>query len=44
MYEPVWVTGVMSVQSMVKDLYLVDGSAGVDIGYAMQADQVEPYK
>ena len=44
LYDPVWVTGVLSVQSMVKDLFLVDGSAGVDIGYAMQANQIEPYE
>ena len=33
LYDPVWVTGVISAQSMVKDLYLVDGSTGVDIGF-----------
>ena len=44
LYEPVWVTGVIAVQSMAKNLYLVDGSANVDIGYAMQAIQIEPYE
>lgn len=44
LYEPVWVTGVVSVQSMVKDLYLVDGSADVDIGYTMQASHIGPYE
>ena len=44
LWDPVWVTGVISVQSLVKDLYLVDGSAGVDIGYAMQANRIEPYE
>lgn len=44
LFDPVWVTGVISVQSMVKELYLVDGSAGVDIGYTLQANQIEPYK
>jgi hypothetical protein len=44
LYEPVWVTGVISVQSMVKDLFLVDGSAGIQIGYNMQANQIEPYE
>jgi hypothetical protein len=29
---------------MEKELFLVDGSAGVDIGYSMQASQIEPYK
>ena len=44
LYEPVWVTGVIAVKSMAKDLYLVDGSTGVDIGYSMQANRIEPYK
>ncbi|CAB1076888.1 FIG003461: hypothetical protein [Olavius algarvensis Delta 1 endosymbiont] len=44
LYEPVWVTGIIAAKSMVKDLYMVDGSAGVDIGYSMQSNHVEPYK
>ena len=44
LYEPVWVTGVISAKSMVKELYLVDGSAGIDIGYTMQAKNIKPYK
>lgn len=44
LYDPVWVTGVISTKSMVKDLYLVDGSAGVNIGYTLQASQVRPYE
>jgi hypothetical protein len=43
-FEPVWVTGVISVKSMSKNLFLVDGSAGIDIGYSMQANKIEPYK
>jgi hypothetical protein len=42
--DPVWVTGKMSVKSMTRDLYLVDGSADVSIGYALEARQVEPYE
>jgi hypothetical protein len=38
------VTGVISVKSMSKELYLVDGSSGIDIGYGMQANKIEPYK
>ena len=44
LYEPVWVTGVITAKSMVKDLYLSDGSAGINIGYTMQAKRIEPYK
>ena len=44
LYEPVWITGVIAAKSISKDLYLVDGSTGVDIGYSMQANRIEPYK
>ena len=44
LYDPVWVTGVISVQVMVKDLYFVDGSAEIDIGYTMKANHIEPYE
>jgi hypothetical protein len=44
LYTPVWVTGVITAKSMVKDLYLADGSAGINIGYTMQAKRIEPYK
>lgn len=43
LFEPVWVTGVISVTSTVKELYLVDGSADISTGYSMKAKQVEPY-
>lgn len=43
LFEAVWVTGVISARSMVKDLYLSDGTAGINIGYALQATKVEPY-
>lgn len=43
-FDPVWVTGVIAVKSMTKDLFLVDGSAGINIGYSMQANKIEPYK
>lgn len=44
LFDPVWVTGVISAQPMVKDLYLVDGTSDINIGYSMQATRVEPYK
>jgi hypothetical protein len=43
LFEAVWVTGVISARSMVKDLFLSDGTAGINIGYAIQATKVEPY-
>ena len=43
-FTPVWVTGEMAVKVATKNLYLVDGAAGIDVGYSLQAIQVEPYK
>jgi hypothetical protein len=43
-FTPVWVTGEMTVKAATKNLYLVDGSAGIDVGYSLQASLVEPYK
>ena len=38
------VKGEMSVKAARKDLYLVDGSAGIDVGYTLRASAVEPYE
>jgi hypothetical protein len=43
-FIPVWVTGEMTVKAATKNLYLVDGSADIDVGYSLQASHVEPYK
>lgn len=43
-FEPVWVTGILSAKSLEKELYLVDGSAEVQIGYSLMADRIEPYQ
>jgi hypothetical protein len=43
-YTPVWVTGEMAVKVATKNLYLVDGAAGIDVVYSLQAIQVGPYK
>jgi hypothetical protein len=44
LFEPVNVTGTMFTKRSTKNLFLVDGSAGIDIGYSMQANMVEPYE
>jgi hypothetical protein len=44
LYETVWVTGKIDVNSGVKQIYLVDGFADIDIGYTMQANHIEPYR
>ncbi len=43
LYDPVWVTGKFAIQSMSKELYLADGSSGINIGYSMQTNQIEQY-
>lgn len=44
MYDAVWVTGRMAARAGRKSLQLVDGSADIDIGYAIAAARVEAYK
>ena len=43
-FTPVWVAGEMTVKTETKNLYLVDGSAGIDVGYSLQASAVETYR
>lgn len=43
-FAPIWVTGKMSTAAAKKSLSLVDGAADIDVGYAMKASLVEPYK
>ena len=44
LYTPVWVTGQMSTKSSTKALFFVDGTADIDVGYALLADDVQPYE
>lgn len=44
LFRPVWVVGKLSAQSLSKELYLGDGSADIDIGYALLVDVTEEYK
>ena len=43
-FSPVWVEGRMRVGGTDHELYLVDGSADVSVGYDLTAVTVEPYK
>lgn len=43
-FAPIWVTGRMTTTSAKKSLSLVDGAADIDVGYAIKASSVEPYK
>lgn len=42
-FEPVWVHGTMSVKQSKKNLYLNDGSADINAGYTIAANDVAPY-
>jgi hypothetical protein len=44
MFVPVWVTGQIATGATKKSLYMVDGSADIDVGYSIRASLVEPYK
>jgi uncharacterized protein len=44
LFAPVWVTGRMTTSAAKKSLFLIDGSADIDIGYSLRASEVEPYK
>lgn len=43
LFAPVYVTGVLSTKGTVKDLFLVDGSGDIEMGYTMKVEKVEPY-
>lgn len=44
MFLPVTITGKLKIQSLSKELYLVDGSSDINIGYSMSVDLIEDYK
>lgn len=44
LFDPVYVTGVLSSKAMTKDLFLTDGSDDINIGYSITALKVESYK
>ncbi len=44
LYAPVWVTGKLEVKSLSKELFLIDGSSDINIGYSMSVNKIEEYK
>lgn len=44
LFAPIWVTGQLTATRAKKSLYLVDGASDIDVGYAIDASAVEPYK
>lgn len=43
LFRPVWVTGRISALASRKSVYILDGASDVDVGYALQASDVQPY-
>ncbi|MEM8715090.1 MAG: DUF3299 domain-containing protein [Cyanobacteria bacterium P01_G01_bin.4] len=43
LFEPVLVSGLMSVEASKQNLTFVDGSADINVGYTLQASLVEDY-
>lgn len=43
-FSPVWVTGRLAAVSAKKTLSLVDGASDINVGYSLQAKEVELYK
>jgi hypothetical protein len=43
-FEPVWIEGVMRVGDTSKELFLVDGSSDIQIGYSMKSVKIEKYR
>ena len=43
MFDAVWVTGQMTASTAKKQVHIVDGSADIDVGYALKASVVEAY-
>ena len=44
LYTPVWVTGQMSTRSSTRALFFVDGTADIDVGYALRVEDIQPYE
>jgi hypothetical protein len=43
-FDAVWVVGRMATRTARKEVHIVDGSSEVEVGYAMQASLVQPYR
>jgi hypothetical protein len=42
-FEPVWVEGVLRTGPQSRNLFLVDGSADIDVGYSMTGATIQEY-
>jgi len=43
LFHAVTVTGRMKTKSLTRELFLVDGSSDIDVGYSMTADKIDKY-
>jgi len=43
-FDAVWVTGRIASNTAKKSVYIADGASDVDVGYALQAIEVEAYE
>ena len=43
-FEPVWVTGKMEIGAATKNLYLIDGTSDISIGYSIKGASAERYQ
>ncbi len=44
LYEPVWITGRLSIDASSRNLSYVDGAAPIETGYRIEAITIEPYE
>ena len=44
LFEPVWITGRMSVERSSRSLSYVDGRASLETGYTLAGTRIEPYE
>jgi hypothetical protein len=44
LYEPIWITGRMKIESLQRAVSYSDGKNGVESAYAMEAVSIEPYR
>ncbi|MCW9032592.1 MAG: DUF3299 domain-containing protein [Alphaproteobacteria bacterium] len=44
LYDPVWVTGKMKIQSTKQSVVYSDGEAGIETAYILVGTQIEPYQ
>lgn len=44
LYDPVWITGQIKIQSASRSLTFIDGTTDVPTGYTIKALSIEPYQ